>query len=495
MAEYRFSETRTQAYGYPGCKTAYQHALPVPADRFKNMEYAMTERSTHKQHSTCGTLTRTVLLISLVLFQAGCGPRDQTGENTSGGTVAVITVWAHHGKPAEWQTITDQVDRFNRTHQDIRAELIEIAESNYDTQVQSAAADRELPDVLEFDGPMLANYAWKGYLTPIGDELNPSLVTDLIESIKVQGTYADKLYAVGTFDSGLGLYADKSKLEETGARIPGNWQDAWTVDEWNSVLDALAKRESKTGGDGQVLDLKRDYRGEWWTYGFYPVLVSAGGDLIDREDYQSAAGVLTSTESVRALKHIRKWFDNGLVDPNTDGRAFIDRRVALSWVGHWEYPRYRKALGDDLVLLPLPDFGKGSTTGMGSWCWGISRSCSNRAAAITFLEFLLQPEEILAITEANGAVPATNTAIAQSADYQPGGPLHLFAAMLRHCAVPRPRTPAYPVITSAFQQAMLNIITGAPVEEELVQAARIIDRDIEEHDVYPRLVPEHSTAK
>src|SRR5687767_15335853 len=42
-------------------------------------------------------------------------------------------------------------------------------------------------------------------------------------------------------------------------------------------------------------------------------------------------------------------------------------RVALSWTGHWKYPSYRAALGRDLILLPLPDFGHGVKTGMGSW--------------------------------------------------------------------------------------------------------------------------------
>lgn len=147
-------------------------------------------------------------------------------------------------------------------------------------------------------------------------------------------------------------------------------------------------RKSVPAAIGQVLDLKRDYRGEWWTYVFYASLVSAGADLIERTKYQSADRVLNSSKGVEALANMRQWFKAGYVDPNIDGRAFVDGRTAISWVGHYEYPRYRQALGDQLVLLPLPNFGQGSRTGMGSWAWGVTRECRHPEAALRFIEFL-----------------------------------------------------------------------------------------------------------
>jgi multiple sugar transport system substrate-binding protein len=103
--------------------------------------------------------------------------------------------------------------------------------------------------------------------------------------------------------------------------------------------------------------------------------------------------------------------------------------VALSWVGHWEYPRYAKAAGDDLIVLPLPDFGQGSRTGQGSWVWGMTAT-GQHAAAASFLNFLLQTDEVLAMAGANGAVPASRSAIAKSKLYRADGPLHLFVEQL-----------------------------------------------------------------
>lgn len=420
------------------------------------------------------------LVLSSVLL-AACGRRESAGTRADGRTE--ITVWAHHGKPEEWNTIQAQVERFNASQSEITARLVEIAEAGYDTQVQSAAASNRLPDVLEFDGPMLANYAWKGYLQPL-PALAEDTRADLLPSLIQQGTYAGKLYAVGTFDSGLGLFANRRLLEQAGVRIPSGVADAWAIDEFDALLARLAGQEKAAGGDGHVLDLKRDYRGEWWTYGFYASLVSAGADLIDRSNYRSATGILNSPAAVATLKRLQKWFQSGYVDPNTDDRSFTERRVALSWAGHWEYPRYHQALGGELVLLPLPDFGRGSRTGQGSWAWAVTRGSAHPAAAAKFIEFLLRPDEVEAIVAANGAVPARRSVIAQSELYRAGGPLQLFAEQLGQSAVPRPVTPAYPVITSVFQEVMAKTMEGGDVQAALDAAAQAVDQDIRDNGGY-----------
>ncbi len=52
-------------------------------------------------------------------------------------------------------------------------------------------------------------------------------------------------------------------------------------------------------------------------------------------------------------------------------------------------------------------------------------------------------------------------------------------------AVPRPRTPAYGVLTDVFQAAFLDIANGADVRRALDQAAGEIDRDLRANDGYP----------
>lgn len=406
----------------------------------------------------------------------GCNDRSDDALPTPSTT---IEVWHHTGQPGEQRTIEEQVARFNAAQDQVNVTLTLIPEGGYNSQVQAAALARQLPDLLELDGPFLYRYVWQGHLLPLEELLPEAVQADLLPSIVRQGSYGDHLYGVGTFDSGLGLWGNRARLAAAGARIPTTPEKAWTVEE----LDTLLTRLAATDPDGAVLDLKLNYEGEWFTYAFSPVVQSAGGDLIDRTTGRSH-GSLDRPAVTATLERVQGWIQGGLVDPNLDDAAFVEGRVALSWVGHWEYPRYLDALGGELVLLPLPDFGAGSRTGQGSWQWAITSSCRHPAAATRFLAFLLQPQEVGRMCAANGAVPATRRAVAASPLYRQGGPLRLFVDQLAGHGVERPRTPAYPVITSAFQRAFDDIRNGVSVQSSLNRAAALIDQDLEDNRGY-----------
>ncbi len=396
----------------------------------------------------------------------------------------VLEVWAHAGQEAERRTLRAQLARFNQQAGETQLNLTLIPERDYNAQVQAAALAGDLPDVLEFDGPYVYNYVWQQHLRPLEDLLPESLLDDLIPSILAQGSYGKHLYSVGVYDSGLGLYARRSALQKIEARIPLSAADAWSVEEFNQILSRLAALDE----DQAVLDIKLNYSGEWYTYGFSPALQSAGADLIDRASYLTSDGIINSPAAVSAMQHLQNWIRQGYVDPNLDDAAFANGRVALSWVGHWEYARYRDAYPGDLIVVPLPDFGEGSRTGQGSWNWGITTHSEHPEVAARFIAFLMRTEEVLLMSKANGAVPGTKRAVEQSTLYGAEGPLALFARQLMEGrSVPRPKTPAYPVITTEFQKAFQLVRNGGDARQALDTAARRIDQDILDNSGYPLL--------
>ena len=50
--------------------------------------------------------------------------------------------------------------------------------------------------------------------------------------------------------------------------------------------------------------------------------------------------------------------------------------------------------------------------------------------------------------------------------------------------MPRPKTPAYPVVSDVFQEAFADLRHGMPVGEVLEQAAAEIDADIRANEGY-----------
>jgi multiple sugar transport system substrate-binding protein len=397
-----------------------------------------------------------------------------------------VSVWFHAGKGEERQTVNAQIEEFNKANAGkIKVEAIQLPDGSYNDQVQAAALAGDLPCLLDFDGPNLYNYAWSGYLMPLDDYLTDEVRNDFLPSIIAQGEYAGKIYALGTFDSGLAIWGNKAYLEKAGVRIPTSVDDAWTKDEF---LDALEKLQALEEVE-YAIDFKMNYgQGEWYSYGFSPILQSFGADLINRSDYQSADGVLNGPEAVEAMTFFKSLFDKGYANLNPAGDDdFYGKKIsALAYVGHWQWAPHHDGLGDDLVLLPMPKFGEKAATGMGSWAWGLTSACPNPDAAWKFLEYLIQSDEILRMTDANGAVPARKSAVAKSKLYGEGGPLNIFVQQLEGgVAVPRPVTPAYPVITVTFVEAVANIMSGGDVKAELDKAVEKIDLDIEDNQGYP----------
>ncbi|MFE3452482.1 extracellular solute-binding protein [Nonomuraea sp. NPDC059194] len=364
-----------------------------------------------------------------------------------------------------------------------------MPEAEYTKTIEAASA-AELPDVLEFDGSNLARLVYDRKLGPIDAFVSPSTQSNATAAMLAQGTIDGRLYGLGLFDAGLGVWGNKKLLDAAGVRYPSGLGDAWTAEEFTGALAKLAAKDP----DGKVLDLKENYGfgvgSEWATYAFGPVVWSSGGNLI--EDGK-AEGVLDTPSVARGLTTVQGW--KKYVDPDPKGQAFVNGDVALSWVGHWMYPAYVRVFWEDLVLLPLPDFGNGVKTSQGSWAWGVSAGSANGKAAGAFLDYLLTDNVVVSVTAANGAPPGTRSALAKSNLYQPGGRLSLYAEQLRRTcgsgpvtatcvAVPRPVTAGYPVVTREFAQAFKSIYGGADVRASLDRAAEAIDIDYAGNDGY-----------
>lgn len=399
-----------------------------------------------------------------------------------------VTVWTHSGTLEETNAFNHILENFRASRADIHIDLVQMPDDKYNEQVQEAVYGASiaggLPCLLEFDGPNTYNYVWRGILIPLDSYISAEMKADFLSSIIAQGTFQDgKLYSLGQFDSGLAIWGNRKYLEQADVRMPTVAQP-WSRAEFEV---ALAKLQALPEVE-YALDMKMNYGvGEWYTYGFSPILQSFGADLIDRSNYQSADGVLNGLRAVAAMEMVQSWFKQGYVNPTPpDDTEFTKGKAALSWVGHWTATPDREALGDNLLLLPMPDFGHGPKTGMGSWNWGITSACKNPDAAWEVLKFLLEPEQILVMTNANGAVPARRSALTKSELYGPGGMLHLYIQQNEAgFTVPRPITPAYPMITKAFAEAFKNIARGADVRSELDKAVQKIDQDIKDNQGYP----------
>lgn len=390
------------------------------------------------------------------------------------------------GDPYEVSAINDVAKRFEAANPGTTIDLINTPHDAYNEKFGAMISANALPDIMELDAPFLANYVWSGYLQPLKGLVDDAVLSDMTPSNISQGTYPvdGKLYATGLSDSTVAIYASRKQLESLKIRIPTSVDDAWSREEFDDVLQKLA-----ASGVKWPIDLFRSYgtKTEWITYAYEPALVSAGCDLVDRKSWK-ATGTLDSATCVAVAQELASWVKKGWVVPQSAGQNQFyakERMAGLAWGGHWFYADAHAAMGDDLIVLPLPKFGSKSASPNGTWIYAISKTTQDPKLAGKFLSFMLSDQAYRAAYRDHSSFPGLKSFAAKSPLYAEKGAMAIAFQQASKSAVPRPPHPAYPTITLAFQIAMTNIFDGADAKTELSKAAKKIDADIEDNSGYP----------
>lgn len=354
------------------------------------------------------------------------------------------------------------------------AEASFFPDFQYAEKLSIAAAGGDMPDAFELDGPLVARFVDARLLAPLVGVLDAEQLADFLPSVIVQGTIGETLYALGAFESAAVLYFDRRMLEQAGIELPSA-QQSW---DFPTLLAACEKLRQR--GRLALAMHMNETSDEWFSYAFAPVIWSGGGALIDAQGL-NVRGVLASASNVHSLEAWQALFRRGyaLADPiNPD--PFGSGTTAMDWNGHWMLHSHAAKKGASLGVMPLPRLGRLPVAPCGSWCWGISTSSAQPAAAAEWLRWVTAPSTgILPLVRANGAIPARRSAFALFPEYA-APPYSLLRQQLEHTARPRPRTPFYSTLTSRFAAALRDIAHGANVASRLATAedevARVIER-------------------
>jgi multiple sugar transport system substrate-binding protein len=392
-----------------------------------------------------------------------------------------LSLWYHGaGNDVERSIITQIIDDFNASQSEYFVEMQDFPQDSYNDSIVAAALAGDLPDIIDMDGPVMPNWAWSGYLSPL--DLPAGALDDFLPG--AIGMWDGQVYSVGLWDAACAIYARRSVLEGNGIRVP-SLEEPWTFEEFDSALETL----QATGDFEYALDLGMAWKDEWYPYAFSPFLQSFGGDMIDRSTYLTAEGVLNGPEGIAFGEWWQSLFERGLVPGTSQDNAdretgFLDGKYALQWNGNWSAIAPLDAFGDDMLFLPAPDFGNGPKIGAASWQFGISSSSEHPEGGKAFIEFAIQDKYLAAFSDGIGLIPSTPGAAAMTKNYAPGGPLEVFYELSNQQALIRPPTPGYPTMALVFRKALSDIADGADVVTTLDAAVDEIEADIEANGGY-----------
>lgn len=399
---------------------------------------------------------------------------------TSAQAQTPLSFWYHGaGNPVEREVVVGLIDDFNSSQQDWVIELAEFPQESYNESVVAAALAGNMPDIVDVDGPIMPNWAWAGYLQPL--DLPEGAVDGFLPG--TLGYWNGELYSAGLWDAAVAVLALRSVLEAHGIRIP-TLDEPWDLEEFDDALTTL----QASGEFEYPFDVGMAWTGEWYPYAFGPFLQSFGGDILDAS-VPTAEGVLNGDAGLEFGEWWQSLFDRDLVpgvsqDAGDRETGFVDGRYAMQWNGNWAVLNALETFGDDLLILPAPDFGNGPTIGAASWQFGISATSEHPDGANEFIAFMLQDEYMAEFSNALGLIPATASAAAISEYYSEGGPLEVFYGLSEAQARLRAVTPGYLVAALEFEKAMTDIASGADVADALDAAADAINDDLDRNNGY-----------
>ena len=192
----------------------------------------------------------------MILTTAGCQKSTPEAGSIAGYDKGekYLSIWVHSIEDTdEGRCYREAVNSFNKAYDGKYFADIEFIPRNdsgggYSDKINASVMSGDLPDVLTVDGPNIAAYAENGIIQPLA-EISDKDKSEYLESIIEQGTYNDKLYALGAMESSVGLYYNKDILKEAGVEVP-DADHPWTFSEFLNVLEKVKKVTDKKKGYG-----------------------------------------------------------------------------------------------------------------------------------------------------------------------------------------------------------------------------------------------------
>lgn len=409
---------------------------------------------------------------------SGCSKDSQTGgdaASTSGSGDAVsVMIWSPTDEPAIEQWWVDVIAEFNEAHKgEIELHREAIVRSNsyaYEDKVNAALTSNDLPDILFVDGPNIANYAANEVIVPIDTLFPEEELSDFVDSIKVQGTYEGKLYALGATESSVALFYNADMAEAAGITFPTKLEDALT---WSEFKDIAAKLTTNdVVGTNIIID-----KGEGIPYGLEPFWISNGTDFVS-EDGTTAEGYINSPQGIEAAEFLNSLIQSGYANIDPIQREFHNGKAATMLGGSWEIATLENEFPDlnwGVTYYPISDNGKTPVSPTGDWAACITKNADMDAAGVV-IQYLMNRENVTSYAQAIAKMPTRVSSYETLTEYEVY-PRSIMKEQSLNTGHPRPRTPSYTVLSPGVSQALLDIFTGADVKESLDKAAADFDKD------------------
>jgi multiple sugar transport system substrate-binding protein len=405
------------------------------------------------------TLTVMTGAVAVALVASACGGGDDNTTGTDTGAAARGPITYVQGKDNSG-LLGPMAEKWNAAHPTEKVtvkEQSDQADQQHDDLVQHFQAKDPSYDVVSVDVVWTAEFAAKGWLTPLKDKM--ALPTDgFLEPTVKAATYNKTLYAAPTSSDGSMLYY-RSDLVKTPPK---------TIDEmWG--MCSIAKSNGMDCFAGQFAK----YEGgtcnatEWMNAYGAKVVDDAGKPTVD------------SPEAAKGLQALADHYKNGDIPKQAityqeeQSRASFQNGKLL-FLRNWPYvynlastDKSSKVIGK-FKVAPLPGVSGPGTSTLGGHMAAISAYSKYKATALDFLKYLTSEEQQKNNMEKGSLAPVLESIYADPALVAKYPYLPVLKESISN-AVSRPVTPFYPAVSQAIQENFFAAMQGQKTPQAAVK--------------------------
>lgn len=356
------------------------------------------------------------ILLSSSLLLAACGGNNDAGNKDNGGDASKggsgekveVTFWHAMNGPHQ-EAITELTKQFNDSQKEITVK--EMNQGDYSSLQQSIMASGrsgDLPTMAQLTPGLAPDLSDNGLLQSLDDlfidesGFTQEEADDIYEGFIEGGKYNGKMWTVPFSKSTRVMFYNKGVLDEYGVDVPESWED----------VIKLGEKMVEKDDDRVAMGLENGIEMEYET-----IARQAGSPFITKDPLKAE---IDSPESVEALTFMMDAIDKGYArTAGEDGyfsgpfgrgesALYIGSSAGVSHVaptadennldwGTAEIPTYN---GEKLTLFAGNDLGLFT-----------SATEEEQKAAMTFIHFLLEPENTAYWAMETGYVPIRRSAM------------------------------------------------------------------------------------
>ena len=339
----------------------------------------------------------------VVLVTAACGGGSSADQQAGAAPVTdqpVRLSIAWWGGPARAEITQKVLDLYTQKHPNVTFETQWQGYSGYYDKINTSAAGRNAPDIIQIDNRVLREYANKEVIADLGPWVGSTLKTDQIDArLLSTGEVDGKLHAVPLASNSQSFVVDKSVVEPLGLLPP---ETGWAS--WEEFGQWAAKVSE---GTGRSVWGVRDESADIGPFEFW--LRQQGKELYDGQRLG-----FTEDDAAKWLEMWAAFRETGAASPaevaqpansgDIAKNTVITKHTAVTFSWDNQFTEVGKGTDHELVLAPLPGPAQGAYARSSQYFTAYARG-ENLPTAVDVINFFVNDPEAGAILGTERGLP------------------------------------------------------------------------------------------